>query len=163
VAQWRRSRRGDRAGGEANHGTVGAVARDRRGFLAAATSTGGLLDQLPGRVGDSPVIGTGTWASRVCAVSATGAGDVFARVAFARRAADLIELAGLSPEEAGAGALEEVRRAGGRGGCIILDAAGRLAFPFTSPHMLRGWFVDRDPPVVSILPDERVVLSGFES
>ncbi|MBW2500852.1 MAG: isoaspartyl peptidase/L-asparaginase, partial [Deltaproteobacteria bacterium] len=73
---------------EEAHGTVGAVARDCRGRFAAATSTGGMINQLPGRVGDSPVAGAGTWANHLCAVSATGTGDTFFRLAFARRVAD---------------------------------------------------------------------------
>jgi beta-aspartyl-peptidase (threonine type) len=142
---------------ESAHGTVGAVARDRRGNLAAATSTGGLVNQLAGRVGDTPVIGAGTWAdNRVCAVSATGKGDAFARVAFARRVADLIELAELSVERAALSALHEVSQVNGEGGCLILSASGELAMPFTTPQMLRGWAAHRDPPTVAILPDEAI-------
>jgi isoaspartyl peptidase/L-asparaginase-like protein (Ntn-hydrolase superfamily) len=168
VRQWRKYHGTDRISldhgdSESTHGTVGAVARDSRGNLAAATSTGGLVNQLPGRIGDSPVIGAGTWADRGCAVSATGTGDAFARIAFARRIADLIEFLGLTAEEIDGRALEELESIRGTGGCILVDAAGRLAFPFNSAHMLRGWVVDRSDPVVAILPGERVVVTDISA
>jgi len=144
---------------ESAHGTVGAVAMDRNGNLAAATSTGGLVNQLAGRVGDTPVIGAGTWAdNKTCAVSATGKGDAFARIAFARRVADLIELAGYSPERAGKAALKEVLRVKGQGGCLVLDSNGQLAMPFNSEHMVRGWWIDGEIPKAAILPKEAVPL-----
>ncbi len=143
---------------ESAHGTVGAVACDRRGNLAAATSTGGLVNQLRGRVGDTPVVGAGTWAdNHVCAVSATGEGDAFARVAFARRLADLIELSGLTLEEATDSALDEVARVKGRGGCIAVNASGNLICRFSTPQMLRGWVVDNNLPTVGILPNEEII------
>lgn len=116
-------------------GTVGAVALDQRGQLAAATSTGGLVNQLPGRIGDSPVIGAGTWADERVAVSATGDGDVFARVSFARRIADLIELRGILPSTAGRRALADVASGGGEGGCVMIDARGRVFGLHNSPDM----------------------------
>jgi len=146
----------DHSGDEATHGTVGAVARDRRGHLAAATSTGGLVNQLPGRIGDTPIAGAGTWADGSCAVSATGKGEAFARVAFARRVADLIGLVGAEPAEAARRALEEVARFRGQGGCIVVDSAGRLALPFSSAQMLRGWVVGPSRPKVAILADEEI-------
>jgi len=140
-------------------GTVGAVARDRRGSLAAATSTGGLVNQLAGRVGDSPVIGAGTWAdNQTCAVSATGKGDAFARIAFARRVSDLIELAKLSPEEAGTLALTEIERVRGQGGCIIVDKSGQIAFPFNSAQMIRGWVKGNGPCHAAIELDDEVIV-----
>ena len=147
-------------GDDSSHGTVGAVALDRRGNLAAATSTGGLVNQLAGRVGDTPVIGSGTWAdNHTCAVSATGKGDAFARVAFARRVADLIELADLTPEQAGTGALLDVERVKGQGGCLVLDSLGRLAMPFNSPQMVRGWVIDGNFPQMGIMPNEAIPLT----
>lgn len=144
---------------ESAHGTVGAVALDRRGNLAAATSTGGLVNQLAGRVGDTPVIGAGTWAdNRICAISATGKGDAFARVAFARRVADLIELTGADPQAAALAALREVEIVKGEGGCLVLTANGQLTMPFTSPQMVRGWAAGRDAPTVALWADESVVL-----
>ncbi len=140
--------------GEDAHGTVGAVARDREGRLAAATSTGGMLNQLPGRVGDSPVAGAGTWAGPACAVSATGTGDAFFRVAFARRVADLVELAGLSAGAAAERALGEVRALGGEGGCVLVDASGRVSAAQESPHLVRGWLVEGEPPSAAIGPDD---------
>jgi beta-aspartyl-peptidase (threonine type) len=143
------------------HGTVGAVARDRRGRLAAATSTGGMVNQLPGRVGDSPVAGAGTWASSICAVSATGTGDSFFRVAFARRVADLIDLSALSPGEAIERTLEEVRSTKGRGGCVLIDAEGHVTSAFNSPQMIRAWLVEGEPMRVAILRgDEREIPFG---
>jgi isoaspartyl peptidase/L-asparaginase-like protein (Ntn-hydrolase superfamily) len=125
----------------ASQGTVGAVALDSHGHLAAATSTGGRTGQLPGRVGDSPIIGAGTWADdRTCAVSATGAGEAFIRAAFAHEVDALLRLApGTDLDAATAAALDRVVEAGGRGGCIALDATGRLAMPFTTASMHRGF------------------------
>jgi beta-aspartyl-peptidase (threonine type) len=163
LAQWRRftdrsHARLDRAEAEDSHGTVGAVALDRRGRLAAATSTGGLVNQLPGRVGDSPVAGAGTWANHVCAVSATGTGDAFFRVGFARRVADLIELGDLAPLEAVDRTLGEVRSVRGEGGCILIDASCRVTCSFNSPHMVHGWLVEGQPARVGILPGEAIVV-----
>lgn len=140
-------------------GTVGAVALDMHGNLAAATSTGGLANQLPGRLGDTPVVGAGTWAdNRTCAVSATGKGDSFARVAFARRVADLIELAGVPAAQAAMRGLEEVRGVGGEGGCILLTPDGQPHWPFISDQMLRGRVTGDGAPVVAILPGEEVTV-----
>lgn len=144
---------------DGTHGTVGAVAMDRRGRLAAATSTGGLVNQLPGRVGDSPVVGAGTWANHVCAISATGKGDPFARMVFARRVNDLIELCGLSPDEAARRELAEVARLKGAGGCIVLTAEGTLAAPFTAEHMVRGWVRGDGDPRFAMGADDEVVIA----
>lgn len=142
---------------ESVHGTVGAVARDRHGNLAAATSTGGLTNQLRGRVGDTPVVGAGTWAdSGVCALSATGKGDAFARIAFARRVADLMELGGMNAGEAAKRALDDVTRVGGEGGCIVLAPNGEAHLPFNTPQMLRGHVTGDGRPVVAILRGEKI-------
>ena len=120
-------------------GTVGAVALDTRGGLAAATSTGGRRGQLPGRVGDSPVPGAGLWADdATCAVSATGEGEAFLRVAFAHEVDALMRHGHVSLEEACRMALAAVAAAGGTGGCIALDRHGHLAMPFITPGMARG-------------------------
>ncbi len=141
-------------------GTVGAVARDAQGNLAAATSTGGLANQLPGRVGDTPIVGAGTWAdNQVCAVSTTGKGDAFAQLAFARRVADLIELTGMNVPDAAAAALDDVVRVGGEGGCIVLAPDGELHQPFNTPQMLRGWITGAGQPVVGILPGEKIEIA----
>ena len=118
--------------------TVGAVALDRHGALAAATSTGGLTNQLPGRVGDSPIPGAGTWADERVAVSATGEGERFLEAAFAHEVAAQLRLAGASLEEACLAALRAVEARGGRGGCIALTATGEVALPFNTARMLRG-------------------------
>ena len=137
-----------------SQGTVGAVARDFQGNLAAATSTGGMVNQLAGRVGDTPVVGAGTWAdNRTCALSATGNGDVFLRHGFARRVADLIELSGLQASDAADRALEEARRLDGLGGCIVVDDQGRICMPFSTPHMLRGTIRGNGEPVFRVFPD----------
>jgi L-asparaginase/beta-aspartyl-peptidase (threonine type) len=118
--------------------TVGAVALDARGDLAVATSTGGIKGKLPGRVGDSPVIGAGTYADPVCAISATGTGELFVRAVFGFRLASLVA-AGVPVTEAATRALAEVTSLGGSGGCIALTAGGDLALPFTSAAMFRGY------------------------
>lgn len=123
-----------------HHGTVGAVARDRRGGCAAATSTGGLTNKLPGRVGDTPLLGAGTWADERCAVSCTGRGEVFMRLATAKDLADRLRWAGQELAVAADAALAEVLALGGDGGLIAVDAAGRLVAPFVSRGMYRGWW-----------------------
>ena len=121
-------------------GTVGAVARDGLGNVAAATSTGGRPGKPPGRVGDSPVPGAGTWADNAtCAISATGDGEAFLLAAFAHEVDARLRLLGSQLDDACRAALAAVERKGGTGGCIALTADGRLAIPFTSRGMLRGW------------------------
>jgi len=121
-------------------GTVGAVARDAAGHLAAATSTGGRTGQLPGRIGDSPVPGAGTWADDArCAVSATGVGEAFLRAAFAHEVDARLRLEGVDLEAACAEALAAVSAAGGDGGCIAISGDGPPVLPFTTALMHRGW------------------------
>lgn len=120
-------------------GTVGAVAIDRDGHLAAATSTGGLAGQRPGRVGDSPIFGAGTWASdNTVAVSATGTGEAFLMAGFAHLI-DWQVRGGLDLEAATHAAFVEVERWDGAGGAIVLDHSGRLVTGFDAPWMARGW------------------------
>jgi beta-aspartyl-peptidase (threonine type) len=138
-------------------GTVGAVARDAAGALAAATSTGGLAGKLPGRVGDSALLGAGTWADDRCAVSATGSGEHFIRAAFASDVARSVARLGLSLDAAVTRGLAEVVALGGHGGCVALDDAGNVAMPFSTAAMYRG-LVDGDgPPRVASLPGELLV------
>jgi beta-aspartyl-peptidase (threonine type) len=153
-AQWERARAKNAV--ELDHtdderGTVGAVALDAHGHLAAATSTGGLTNADPGRVGDSPIIGAGTWAhDETVAVSATGTGEFFLRAAFAhavhahwlRTGGDLAQSTEL--------ALKEVQDLGGHGGCIAIDKKGRLALPFTTPDMPRAYQSTGKAPVVIV-------------
>jgi len=122
----------------ARFGTVGAVARDRDGHLAAATSTGGLTNKRWGRVGDSPIIGAGTWADARCGVSATGSGEYFIRAGAARDVGARMRYRGEGVGRAAREALEAVEALGGDGGLIALDARGNVAMPFNSEGMYRG-------------------------
>jgi L-asparaginase/beta-aspartyl-peptidase (threonine type) len=119
-------------------GTIGAVARDTAGRLAAATSTGGLRGKLPGRVGDTPIIGAGCWADERAAVSCTGLGEYFMRVNAAADVSARIAYAGRTLAHAAAGVIDDVRALGGYGGLIAVDAAGNVAAPFASQGMKRG-------------------------
>jgi L-asparaginase/beta-aspartyl-peptidase (threonine type) len=124
--------------GELAHGTVGAVAKDRDGRLAGATSTGGLLGKMPGRIGDTPLIGAGTWADRRCAVSCTGQGEMFIRANVAADVSARISYARQSLHAAAAGALADMAALGGDGGLIAVDADGEVATPFVSEGMKRA-------------------------
>jgi beta-aspartyl-peptidase (threonine type) len=124
----------------ASAGTVGAVARDADGDLAAATSTGGLTNKRPGRVGDSPIIGAGTYAKNgVCAVSATGHGEYFIRAVAAHHVCAAVEYRNMSLEQAMRELLHEILAAlGGDGGLIAIDARGRVVMDFSTEGMFRG-------------------------
>jgi beta-aspartyl-peptidase (threonine type) len=120
---------------EREHGTVGAAACDGKGLLAAATSTGGIADKLPGRVGDTPLIGCGTYADSRVAVSCTGAGELIIRMTLARFAAFLHERLG-SAQQAAERALEQLEaELGGEAGLILIDRNGHAAFTKNSLHM----------------------------
>ena len=135
--RWREFRRGK---GDGKLGTVGAVALDRAGNLAAATSTGGIANKRFGRVGDSPLVGAGTWAENASvAVSATGTGEMFIRTAAAHDIAALVKYKGLAPEAAAREALAKVVALGGTGGVIVLDRGGDPIFSFTTEGMYRGF------------------------
>lgn len=131
------------------HGTVGAVCLDHHGTLAAATSTGGITGQPPGRVGDSPLIGAGTWADDRVAVSCTGDGEAFIRVGAARHLATLVQ-EGAVLEHAGRAVLSEIRRLGGRGGLIALDVRGHSTMPFVTEALARGSWRSGGHPEVAI-------------
>jgi beta-aspartyl-peptidase (threonine type) len=121
------------------YGTVGAVALDRAGNLAAATSTGGLTNKRFGRVGDSPLVGAGTWAeNETVAVSATGTGEMFIRGVAAYDIAARVKYKGAKPQQAADEAMQEVGKLGGRGGVIVLDRTGQAVFSFTTEGMYRG-------------------------
>jgi L-asparaginase / beta-aspartyl-peptidase len=124
--------------GELAHGTVGAVARDIAGRLAAATSTGGLLGKMPGRVGDAPLIGAGTWADERVAVSCTGQGEYFMRAAVAADISARVRYGGQTLASACAGALADMETQGGDGGLIAVDAMGNVTTPYVSEGMKRG-------------------------
>jgi beta-aspartyl-peptidase (threonine type) len=121
-------------------GTVGAVALDAAGNLAAATSTGGMTGKKWGRVGDSPIIGAGTYAANdCCAVSATGHGEFFIRAAVAHEIASLMRYRGLDVVAAADEVvMQQLVRLGGSGGVIAVGRDGRIAMPFNSDGMLRG-------------------------
>jgi beta-aspartyl-peptidase (threonine type) len=121
------------------YGTVGAVALDQAGHVAAATSTGGLTGKRWGRIGDSPIIGAGAWADdRGCAVSATGAGEYFIRVGVAHEISAQIRMAGLAPQAAADAVMAEVRALGGTGGVIVVTPQGDGLYSFNTPGMYRG-------------------------
>src|SRR5690606_21673613 len=113
-------------------GTIGAVALDTNGKLAAATSTGGLSGKMPGRVGDTPIIGAGCWADERAAVSCTGLGEYFMRVNAAADVSARIAYAHQSLEQAAAAVVDDVRKLGGYGGLIAVDAKGNVTAPFAS-------------------------------
>jgi len=121
------------------HGTVGAVALDRNGNLAAATSTGGNTNKLPGRLGDTPILGAGTYANnKTCAVSATGDGEFFIRAVAAYDLSAQMEHCDMSVRDAAQAALNKVAALGGTGGLIAIDLQGNIALPFNTNGMYRG-------------------------
>lgn len=121
------------------HGTVGAVAIDQNGNLAAATTTGGMTAKMHGRIGDAPLIGAATYAQNgVCAVSATGHGEYFIRVGVAKTICSRVELAGEDIEAAAENALAQVADLGGDGGVIVMGGDGEFAYVFNSKGMYRG-------------------------
>lgn len=138
------------------HGTVGAVALDRQGNLAAGTSTGGTTNKQFGRVGDAPIVGAGTYASnKSCAVSATGQGEFFIRYTVARDIAARMEFGGATVVEAADQmVMKTLVRAGGTGGVIALDRTGRVAMPFNTSGMYRGVIGADGIPHVKIYADE---------
>ena len=120
-------------------GTVGAVARDVRGHLAAATSTGGMTNKRYSRIGDTPLIGAGTWADERCAISCTGHGEYFIRAVVGYDVACLMEYKGLSLAEACRVVVhDKLAPVGGEGGLIAVDAAGNITLPFNSEGMYRA-------------------------
>lgn len=119
-------------------GTVGAVALDVHGALAAATSTGGMTNKRFGRIGDSALIGAGTYADGHCAVSATGHGEYFMRAVLAHELSARLRYTDQTLEQAAAGALQQVAELGGAGGLIVVDAQGNWSMPFNTGRMYRG-------------------------
>lgn len=120
------------------HGTVGCCVLDMEGRLAAATSTAGVFGKMPGRVGDTPIPAAGTWADGSAAVSCTGQGEYFIRLAAAARVAWGVA-AGKSLAEAGQTVIDQIGQMGGDGGLIALDRTGAIAAPFNSQGMKRAW------------------------
>ena len=148
--------------GKAYFGTVGALALDAQGHLAAGTSTGGMTNKRYGRVGDSPIIGAGTWADARCAVSGTGWGEYYIRAAAAHEICARVRLSGHSIARAGEGVINrDIPKAGGDGGAIALDAQGVAAFPFNTGGMYRGWIGADGVPHVAIYKDDPLPLPAY--
>ena len=124
---------------EYKYGTVGAVALDSEGHVAAATSTGGMTGKRWGRIGDSPIIGAGTYADdRACAVSATGHGEFFIRIGVAHEICARMRLDGASGQQAADSVMAEVKALGGDGGVIVVTPKGEMVYSFNTPGMYRG-------------------------
>jgi beta-aspartyl-peptidase (threonine type) len=138
------------------YGTVGVVALDRLGNIAAGTSTGGLQGKMPGRVGDSPILGAGTYASnQSCAVSATGAGEYFIRLGVAREVCNLVAFKGLSLQQAADQVIhKELEALHGDGGVIALTPDGQLAWSFNTPGMFRARLREGSKLEIGIYSDE---------
>jgi len=137
------------------YGTVGAVALDREGRIAAATSTGGMTNKRFGRVGDAPIIGAGTYANAQCGVSATGWGEYFIRLAVAHDICARMAYGGASlAEAADEVVMRRVPALGGDGGVIALDAEGNVHLPFNTAGMYRGWIRPDGSRGVAIHGDE---------
>ena len=136
-------------------GTVGAVALDRRGHIAAATSTGGMSNKRWSRIGDSPVIGAGTYATETCGVSGTGWGEFYIRAAAAHDICARMAYRGDPLAKAAEDVINgEVVRLGGDGGAIALDAEGNIAMPFNTSGMYRGWIKPDGSRGVALYRDE---------
>jgi beta-aspartyl-peptidase (threonine type) len=140
---------------EGKHGTVGAVALDRRGNLAAATSTGGMTNKRYHRIGDSPIVGAGTYANNAtCAVSTTGQGEYFMRLVTAYDISALMEYKGFSLTHAAGLAIQKLTELKGSGGLIAIDRKGHIVMPFNSEGMYRGFRYPGEKPVVKIFDED---------
>ena len=137
-------------------GTVGAVALDKNGNIAAGTSTGGMTNKKYGRVGDAPIIGAGTYANNAtCGVSATGHGEYFIRLGVARDIASLMEYKGMSLEEAANEVINtKLEKLGGDGGIVALDRQGNISMTFNSEGMYRGFITKKGEGKTFIYKDE---------
>ncbi|MDB6169820.1 MAG: peptidase asparaginase 2 [Verrucomicrobia bacterium] len=143
-------------GSEHQYGTVGCVALDRQGNLAAGTSTGGLANKRFGRVGDAPIIGAGTYADNAtCGVSCTGTGEYFIRAVAAHDVSARIAYQGKSLGEAAAATLAKIGQLGGDGGLIALDREGHVAMPFNTAGMSRGFRLSTGESRVAVFPDPK--------
>ena len=132
-------------------GTVGAVALDKFGNIAAGTSTGGMTNKKYGRVGDSPIIGAGTYANNnTCGVSATGWGEYFIRLSVARDISSMIEYRALPIQQAVDVVMKKVQTLGGDGGVIAMDKWGNMGVSFNTEGMYRAYINGEGKPVVEI-------------
>ena len=147
----------DEAADPRSHGTTGVVALDRSGNIAAGTSTGGLQGKMPGRVGDSPIIGAGTYASnQSCAVSATGTGEYFIRLGVAREICNLVRFKGMKLQDAADEVIHhELEALHGDGGVIALTPDGQTAFSFNTPGMFRARLAEGGKLTTAIYNDEQ--------
>jgi beta-aspartyl-peptidase (threonine type) len=138
------------------YGTTGVVALDRQGNIAAGTSTGGLQGKMPGRVGDSPIIGAGTYASnQSCAVSATGSGEYFIRLGVAREVCNLVYFRGMKLQDAADQVIhKELEALHGDGGVIAITPDGQLAWSFNTPGMFRAKLTEGGTIQVGVYNDE---------
>lgn len=138
------------------HGTTGVVALDRNGNIAAGTSTGGMQGKMPGRVGDSPIIGAGTYANnKSCAVSATGSGEYFIRLGVAREICNLVFFKGMKLQQAADEVIhKELEGLHGDGGIIALTPDGQLVWSFNTPGMFRARLVEGGKPQIGVYNDE---------
>ncbi len=147
----------DETPGQKNYGTVGAVALDVKGNIAAGTSTGGMQGKMPGRVGDSPIIGAGTYASNhSCAVSATGSGEYFIRLTVARDICALVEYEGMKLADAANEIIhKQLPAIHGDGGVIAIAPDGQMTWSFNTPGMFRARQVEGGKVEVAVYSDER--------
>ncbi|GAB4170788.1 MAG: isoaspartyl peptidase/L-asparaginase [Calditrichia bacterium] len=158
--QWLKSRKPSAAAAsltDYKFGTVGAVALDKQGHLAAGTSTGGMMNKLPGRVGDSPIIGAGTYADdRTCAISATGHGEFFIRYAVAHSISDLMMYQHLFLREAADQIIHRtLKPIKADGGIIGVDKNGNITMTFNTPGMFRGFIKEKDNPQTFLYGDQK--------
>ncbi len=139
---------------EKEFGTVGAVAVDKEGNICAGTSTGGMTNKKWGRIGDSPIIGAGTYANNnTCGFSGTGHGEYYIRVAAAHDVSALMEYKGLSVEEAAQNVMNKIGNLGGKGGLIAMDKNGNISMPFNTSGMYRGYLRKGEAPIIKIFKD----------
>jgi len=136
------------------HGTIGVLALDTKGNLAAVTSTGGLTNKLPHRIGDSPIIGAGVYANNeTCAVSATGTGEFFIRTVAAFNVSARMKYGKENLHDASLKALDEITKMGAIGGMICLDREGNISLPYNGPGMFRGYINQQGERSVKIFED----------
>tara|TARA_A100000164_G_scaffold359794_1_gene372816 strand:- start:3199 stop:4158 length:960 start_codon:yes stop_codon:yes gene_type:complete len=132
-------------------GTVGAVALDKSGNISAATSTGGMTNKMPGRVGDTPIIGSGTWAqNKICGVSSTGHGEFFIKFQVAKEVCARIEYLNQSLEESSQDIIDELKEIGATGGLIAIDKDANVSTPFNTDGMIRGSITNKSDLNVAI-------------
>jgi beta-aspartyl-peptidase (threonine type) len=139
------------------YGTVGAVAIDKQGNIAAGTSTGGMTNKKYGRIGDSPIIGAGTYANNLtCGISATGTGEYFMRTVAAKEVSSLIQYKNFNPKEALHEVLfNQIGKLGGEGGMILLDKNGNVYWDFNSTGMFRGYKKSNGDSKVAMFEQEK--------